>query len=60
MENRRTFVVWISRQPAANEVVLEGHLEEVDTGRELRFRSAAQLVAILEQCMGPDAQKASA
>src|SRR5689334_20120572 len=49
VENRRTFVLWISRPPvAANQarLVLEGHLEEVDTGRELRFRSAEELVSL--------------
>jgi hypothetical protein len=64
MENRSTFVLWISRPSTVADdpqrVILEGHLEQVDTGRELRFRSAEHLVSLLEQCMLDARESASA
>jgi hypothetical protein len=57
VEKRRTFVLWISRPATGDDSqgpILQGHLEEVDTGRELRFRSAEQLIALLKECMNRD------
>ncbi len=63
VDNRRTFVLWISRPPVAAadpcRVVLAGHLEEVDTGRDERFRSTEQLVAFLERYMAADARQSA-
>jgi hypothetical protein len=56
---RKTFVLWVSQHPPADEggpAVLEGRLEEVDTGREMRFRSAEQLIACLAECVRPVAE----
>jgi hypothetical protein len=47
METRRAFVLWLSADSGS----LEGRLEEVDTGRELRFQSSEQLIAFLEECL---------
>ena len=51
VDTRKTFVLWIAREPggAADPDSLSGRLEEVDTGVELRFRSAEQLVAFLTE-----------
>ncbi|MFN7934099.1 MAG: hypothetical protein U0R19_12285 [Bryobacteraceae bacterium] len=54
METRKTFVLWITQPPTEegeSQPVLEGRLEDVDTGREIRFRSAAQLITFLEQTL---------
>jgi len=54
LETRKTFVLWVSQEPEAGHqpsADLEGRLEEVDTGRELRFRSAEQLVGFLKECL---------
>jgi hypothetical protein len=52
VETRRTFVLWVSRTPGA----LEGRVEDVDTGRELRFQSADQLVSHLEMWLSKDSE----
>lgn len=60
MEPRKTFVLWVSREPAGGNDhgdALEGRVEEVDTGLERRFRSAGQLVAFLEECLKKDAAR---
>ena len=58
MEKRKAFVLWISPSAAAADAnrsaTLEGQAEEVDTGRELRFRSVEQLVSFLKECIGPE------
>ena len=57
MDTRKTFVLWVSREPVAGRgegTVLEGRLEDVDTGREVRFRSAEQLIAFLEESLGTE------
>jgi hypothetical protein len=55
VDRRKTFVIWISQEPASEGdprgIVLQGRLEEVDTGFELRFRSADQLISQIEQCL---------
>lgn len=48
VEARKTFVLWLSREASPT---LEGRLEDVDTGQQVRFRSAEQLIAFLEQCI---------
>jgi hypothetical protein len=47
---RRAFVLQLGpgTQPARGH--FEGSIEEVDTGRELRFRSAEELLAFLGEC----------
>lgn len=54
-DTRKTFVLWLSRDRTAgadrDDTGIEGRLEEVDTGRELRFRSVEQLVSFLQESM---------
>jgi hypothetical protein len=45
-EARKTFVLWIG---SGQEVTFQGRLEDVDTGRQFRFRSAEELIAFLHQ-----------
>ena len=51
MNARKTFVIWISREVIAGteRPRLEGRIEEVDTGVQRKFRSADQLIALLEK-----------
>lgn len=49
MDTRRAFVLWASI--AADSTALEGRVEDVDTGREFRFRSGEELIAFLETCL---------
>ena len=56
MDSRKTFVLWVG---SGEGDALEGRLEEVDTGKELRFRSGEQLVAFLQQCMKADVKNGS-
>jgi hypothetical protein len=55
MDRRTTFVLWVSLEaapdPPGSGVVLAGRVEQVDTGRQLRFRSTEQLVGFLEECL---------
>jgi hypothetical protein len=48
---RKTFVIWIAREAVAGSErpILEGRIEEVDTGIQRKFRSADQLIALLEE-----------
>ena len=47
---RRAFVLQLG--PGTHPVTkqFEGSIEEVDTGRELRFRSTVELLAFLAEC----------
>lgn len=47
---RRAFVLQLgpATQPATKQ--FEGCIEEVDTGRQLRFRSTQELLAFLAEC----------
>jgi hypothetical protein len=58
-ESRRTFVIWITRDGARGEDgrAIAGRLEDVDTGRELKFQSAGQLIEVLERCLDPDGRR---
>jgi hypothetical protein len=47
---RVAFVVRLGSDTQPRHQQLEGWIEEVDTGRELRFRSTDELVAFLCQC----------
>jgi hypothetical protein len=44
------FVVRLGSDTQPGQRQLEGWIEEVDTGRELRFRSTDELIAFLCQC----------
>ena len=47
---RQAFVVQLGSDTRPPEGHFEGWIEEVDTGRELRFRSTDELLAFLGQC----------
>jgi len=53
VNERKTFVIWISREAIAgsDRPILEGRIEQVDTGVQRRFRSAEELVSILESSL---------
>jgi hypothetical protein len=47
---RQAFVVHLATGTRPSDRHFDGWIEEVDTGRELRFRSTAELLAFLGQC----------
>jgi hypothetical protein len=47
---RRAFVLQLGPGTEPAKRHFEGSIEEVDTGRELRFRSAEELLAFLGEC----------
>jgi hypothetical protein len=48
---RGAFVLQLASGTQPSQRHFEGHIEEVDTGRELRFRSTEELLAFLAQCV---------
>jgi len=48
---REAFVLQLSEESQPSEGQLVGWIEEVDTGRERRFRSTAELLAFLGRCL---------
>jgi hypothetical protein len=48
---REAFVLQLSDDSQPSQGQLVGWIEEVDTGRELRFRSTAELLAFFAQCL---------
>ena len=53
VNERKTFVIWISREAIAgsDRFILEGRIEQVDTGVQRKFRSSEELVSILESSL---------
>jgi hypothetical protein len=47
---RQAFVVQLASETRPSDRHIEGWIEEVDTGLELRFRSTDELLAFLGQC----------
>jgi hypothetical protein len=47
---RRAFVVQLASQTQTRRKHFEGWIEEVDTGREMRFKSTEELLAFLAHC----------
>jgi hypothetical protein len=47
---RRAFVLQLGAETDADRLHFVGFIEEVDTGRELRFKSTHELLAFLAQC----------
>jgi hypothetical protein len=47
---RSAFVVQLGSATQPSRQHFEGSIEEVDTGRELRFHSTAELLGFLGQC----------
>jgi hypothetical protein len=54
---RRAFVLRIAPDFDLENGKVEGWVEEVDTGRELRFRSAPDLLTFLSKCVKESATK---
>lgn len=54
---RRAFVLRIAPDFDFENNQVDGWVEEVDTGRELRFRSAADLLTFLSKCVKESAKK---
>jgi hypothetical protein len=47
---RRAFVLQLGSETRPPGGTFEGWIEEIDTGRELRFRSTDELLAFLGRC----------
>ena len=47
---RRAFVLKLGPETQPAKRHFEGYIEEVDTGRELRFRSTEELLVFLSKC----------
>jgi hypothetical protein len=47
---RRAFVIQLGPETQPEQRHLDGWVEEVDTGREARFRSAEELLTFLSDC----------
>ncbi len=54
---RRAFVLRIAPDFDSDNDRVEGWVEEVDTGRELKFRSAPDLLTFLTKCVKESAKK---
>jgi hypothetical protein len=48
---KRAFVIRLSPDSNPLESKFKGHVEEVDTGRELKFRSLEEFLAFLQKCV---------
>jgi hypothetical protein len=48
---REAFVLQLSDDSQPSQGQLVGWIEEVDTGRELRFRTTAELLAFFARCL---------
>ena len=48
---KRAFVIRLSPETNPEKGKFEGHVEEVDTGRELKFHSLEEFLAFLQKCM---------
>lgn len=52
MDSRKTFVLWVGGSD--EEAGMQGRLEDVDTGRQFRFRSLDELMALLKERVEED------
>jgi hypothetical protein len=48
---RRAFVLRLTPESRPTNGRFEGHVEEVDTGRDLKFRSVDEFLAFLQDCL---------
>jgi hypothetical protein len=51
---KRAFVIRLSPEANPGKGKFQGHIEEVDTGRELRFRSLEEFLAFVQDCIDAD------
>jgi hypothetical protein len=54
---RQAFVLTLGHETDATRRQFVGSIEEVDTGRELRFRSTEELLEFLAQCFKDAVQR---
>ena len=54
---KRAFVIRLSPDANPAKGKFQGHVEEVDTGRELKFRSVEEFLAFLQECVVDDLDK---
>jgi hypothetical protein len=54
---KRAFVIRLTPDTNPAKGKFQGHVEEVDTGRELKFRSVEEFLAFVQECIadGKDA-----
>ena len=57
---RGAFVLTLTSYAQPAQGRFEGWIEEVDTGRELRFRSTEELLAFLARCFNENRRRAAA
>jgi hypothetical protein len=57
---KRAFVLRLSPEANPAEGKFLGHVEEVDTGRELRFRSLEEFLAFVQDCITGSSEGGSA
>jgi hypothetical protein len=48
---KRAFVIRLSPDTNPAKDKFQGHVEEVDTGRELKFRSLDEFLAFVQECI---------
>src|SRR5271165_6839451 len=48
---KRAFVIRLSPDTNPEKGKFQGHVEEVDTGRELKFRSVDEFLVFVQECM---------
>jgi hypothetical protein len=53
---KRAFVIRLSPDTNPEKGKFQGHVEEVDTGRELKFRSLEEFLAFVQECVARSSQ----
>ena len=48
---KRAFVMWLSEETNPTKGTFHGTVEEVETGRELSFRSVEEFLAFVQDCI---------
>jgi hypothetical protein len=56
---KRAFVIRLSQEANLAEGKFQGHVEEVDTGRELKFRSLEEFLGFLQDCIAGSSEGGS-
>jgi len=56
---KRAFVLRLSPEANPAKGTFQGHVEEVDTGRELRFRSLEEFLAFVQDCIADSSDSGS-
>jgi hypothetical protein len=53
---KRAFVIRLSPDTNPEKGKFQGHVEEVDTGRELKFRSLEEFLVFVQECVAHSSQ----